>query len=140
MTEVTSEGLPASYLRIVQRGVSILVGKALLAMALAPSLLLLNFLVHRAAIERELCVQREVTPDMRTCHGECHLSKQLRALEREAGREFPVELPEMRIDPMVEERMAPETLLSAASPRSFPRFIESVSDGFAATLDHVPWS
>mgnify|MGYP006910948443 CR=1 FL=1 len=52
-------------------------------------------------IERELCVQRAVMADMRTCHGECQLSKRFKALEHRAASEFPAERIESRFEPNV---------------------------------------
>lgn len=66
----------------------------------APSLFLLQFQMRRAYIERELCVQREVIAEMRTCHGECQLSKRFRALEHHAEQEFPMKRIESRFEPL----------------------------------------
>ncbi len=62
----------------------------------APSLYLLQFTVHKAYVERELCVQRDVMEDMRTCHGECQLTKKFRALEEESNSRFPADRLEIR--------------------------------------------
>jgi len=46
-----------------------------------PFAAVLNFVMQRDRIARELCVQRAVPDAQRTCHGQCHLRKQL----QEAG-------------------------------------------------------
>lgn len=68
---------------------------------LAPLLVLVQFHVDRAYIERELCVQRDVVEAMRTCHGECQLSKRFRILEQQAEKEFPVDRIAARFEPKV---------------------------------------
>lgn len=79
---------------------AILVLLVLGAVHLAPLAVLVQFHVDRAHIERELCVQREVMAEMRTCHGECQLSKRFRALERSAEQEFPMKRIESRFEPV----------------------------------------
>ncbi|MBX2974327.1 MAG: hypothetical protein KF797_14615 [Flavobacteriales bacterium] len=69
------------------------------AVHLAPLFVLVQFHMDRAHIERELCVQREVMADMRTCHGECQLSKRFRVLEQKAAKNFPTERIESRFEP-----------------------------------------
>ncbi len=68
---------------------------------LAPLAVLVQFHMDRTHIEQELCVQREVMAGMRTCHGECQLSKRFRALEQRADSDFPVERIESRFEPKV---------------------------------------
>lgn len=67
---------------------------------LAPLVVLLQFHVDRAHIERDLCVQRARMAEMRTCHGECQLSKRFRALEHHAEQEFPMKRIESRFEPL----------------------------------------
>lgn len=52
---------------------------------LVPAFIVGRFIAQRERIERELCVQRERAEGMRTCHGECHVMKQLRAAEDAAA-------------------------------------------------------
>lgn len=52
---------------------------------LVPAFIVGNFIAQRERIERELCVQRERAEGMRTCHGECHVMKQLQAAEQAAA-------------------------------------------------------
>ncbi|MEO8066123.1 MAG: hypothetical protein ABI599_00380 [Flavobacteriales bacterium] len=60
---------------------------------LGPALIITDFLVERDRIARDLCVQRELTEGMRTCHGECHMMKQLHAAEQAAAQHTPPSLP-----------------------------------------------
>jgi hypothetical protein len=107
---------------------------------LAPLAVLIQFHVDRAHIERELCVQREVMAEMRTCHGECQLSKRFRALEQQANDEFPTERIETRFEPQNTDsgrRACPVAYCSTtAGIRCLwrPRF-----DGDVNTAEPVPW-
>ena len=44
----------------------------------APAVVMVDFLLERDRIIKELCVQRTVPEMERTCHGQCHLAKQLK--------------------------------------------------------------
>ena len=46
-----------------------------IGLIVAPAVVVGDFWVERARIERELCVQRMVPGEPRTCHGECQLMK-----------------------------------------------------------------
>lgn len=107
---------------------------------LAPSLALLDFHIHRSYIERELCMQRDLAEGMRTCHGECQLSKRLKALEQEAERGFPAEELQFREIPMVVEPMA-SAMPDQASVDAELVFWARVmtADGHARSSEHVPW-
>lgn len=104
----------------------------------APSLMVLRFQVRQAYIERELCVQREVMAEMRTCHGECHISKQFRALEREAQAGFPGERIQVRHEPVVLLSAAAPMIVRAAIELSFPRTVAAVAEGHAGGVEPVP--
>jgi hypothetical protein len=109
-------------------------------MVLMPSVVLLRFQVRRAYVERELCVQRAIAGDMRTCHGECHLSKQLKALEREADGKFPQERFKERyepISPVAEVAVAP---IMSTVLRHFPYWRADLSKGHPQQEEGVPWA
>lgn len=105
---------------------------------LAPSLALLQFHLRRTYIERELCVQREVAADMRTCHGECHLAKQLKALEQESQESFPGSRLDLRTEPAVEPSVERAGLTPTVTSLCFPVLEPALADGFIAALDPVP--
>lgn len=60
---------------------------------LVPAFIVGRFIAQRERIERELCVQRERAEGMRTCHGECHVMKQLKSAEDAAAGHTPPQLP-----------------------------------------------
>lgn len=105
----------------------------------APFGILVEFHVHRAQIEKELCVQRDVVEAMRTCHGECQLSKRFNALEQESQKEFPVERICVRLEPQVPVAHAPALLLFSVEERLFPDLAAAVSAGFPPASEPVPW-
>jgi hypothetical protein len=107
---------------------------------LAPSLTLLDFHLRRSTIERELCVQRDVAEVMRTCHGECQLSKRLKALEQEAERGFPVEDLRFREYPMVVDGVPDRRQVPATSTSRFVLDRSAkAADGYGRSPEHVPW-
>lgn len=111
-----------------------------LVTTVAPSIALLQFHLRRAYIERELCVQRAVASDMRTCHGECHLAKQLRALEQESQESFPGSRIDFRIEPAVQPPLAARDIRLPSEPLAYPRLTAILADGFTEALDPVPWA
>jgi hypothetical protein len=104
-----------------------------------PSLYLLQFTVRKAYIERELCVQRDVMEGMRTCHGECQLSKKFRALEEQADASFPAERLQIRTEPMMPFELANRDLLRASSPLFFRAVFVGTSAGHLEVCEPVPW-
>lgn len=106
---------------------------------MAPAVVLMDFTLHRDRIARELCVQRDVVEDMRTCHGECQLSKRLRALEHEANAPFPMERLESRFEPQVPVgdvlRLVPPT----PQPRRFAPCEAPVLSRALPVDELVPW-
>jgi len=107
-------------------------------MLLAPSLVLLQFQVGRARIERELCVQRDVMKGMRTCHGECQLSKRLEALEVQAEAGFPAERVQVRYEPVVDSAPLPRTIIVRSEDREMPEPVLLLAEGFGQCVEHVP--
>lgn len=105
----------------------------------APSLYLVQFTLRRAYIERELCVQREQMEGMRTCHGECQLSKKFRALEEEAEAGFPSDRLEIRNEPMLEQRTHVPLFIRAGFQQYFPMWVSPISAGHTAVSEPVPW-
>ena len=81
----------------------------------------------------------DVVETMRTCHGECQLSKRFNALEQESQKEFPVERISVRLEPQVPVAHAPALLLFSVEERLFPDLDAAVSTGFPPTSEPVPW-
>lgn len=123
----------------MQRSLAWAITMAFLGSMVAPSLCVLQFQMRRAYVERELCVQRDVVEAMRTCHGQCHLSKQLKALEQEAAAGFPADQLQFRTEPAMAIQVQPAGFVLAASPLGFPRSINRLCAGHADSADPVPW-
>lgn len=121
------------------RGVAASLFVLMVGLLLAPALVLLEFTLDRERIARELCVQREVVEEMRTCHGECQLSKRLRALEHEADAPFPMERIELRFEPLVPLDGALTLDLPIASARAFPNCAAALLERPLPVPDGVPW-
>jgi len=105
---------------------------------LAPSLVLLQFKVDQSRIARELCVQRDLMEDMRSCHGECQLSKRFKALEEESQAGFPSERVQVRYEPVVDFASVPKAIIAQVTDLLLPEPVFHLSDGFGAGVEHVP--
>ena len=116
----------------------VLVLSLFLGLMLAPLAVLLEFHVHRATIERELCVQRDVVDAMRTCHGECQLSKRFKALEKQADANFPSDRIELRLEPQVPVHAQGMNWIIDGTDRDFPAIHQRTLNGVRVPKDHVP--
>jgi len=105
---------------------------------LAPSLVLLQFKVDQARIAAELCVQRDLMEDMRSCHGECQLTKRFKALEEESQAGFPSERVQVRYEPVVDFAPVPKPIIAQVTDLLLPDPVFHLSDGFGACVEHVP--
>lgn len=127
------------YHCIMLRGISALLFAAFCTMTVAPTLFVAHFVARRAYIERELCIQREVAAEMRTCHGECHLGRQLRAMEQEAEQGFPAERIDFRIEPAVESVDKGVRFILSGVKRPFPEGRMEACVGHRRLSEPVPW-
>lgn len=109
------------------------------AMLLFPSFVLLRFKVDQARIARELCVQRDLMEDMRTCHGECQLSERFKAMEEQAEAGFPAERIPVRYEPLVDLMEGASTWVRTAEDRGLPRPVYPLAQGHMHRLEPVPW-
>ncbi|MBL7952970.1 MAG: hypothetical protein JNM62_14775 [Flavobacteriales bacterium] len=107
---------------------------------LAPLAVLVQFHVDRAHIEQELCVQREVMAEMRTCHGECQLSKRFKVLERSAEQEFPMKRIESRYEPLVDLTEGDAYFEQGSFVLVYPELIVTPIDRTVPASDPVPWA
>lgn len=110
------------------------------AVFMAPSIVLLQFKIDQARIERELCVQRERMEGMRTCHGECQLSKRFRALEQEAGAGFPADRVQVRFEPVVDFAPLPRPIIALRSELLMAEPSYRLCAGYGPTMEPVPWA
>lgn len=107
------------------------------AITAAPALLFIDFQAHRSYIERELCVQREVMEGMRTCHGDCVLSKRFKALEHEAEQGFPAERL-VRYEPLIEVTEVGPAMVLPVIDLVWSEPCPRLADGFGGGVDPVP--
>lgn len=106
----------------------------------APAFVMVDFLLERDRIIKELCVQRTVPEMKRTCHGQCHLAKQLKETAP-AEEELPVP-PTIRFELQFAGAYtaatvhAPQADLRPGHPedRSY-----TVLSGFPTCPEGVPW-
>ncbi|MDX9752197.1 MAG: hypothetical protein RBT71_14045 [Flavobacteriales bacterium] len=107
------------------------------AVVAAPGVLFVRFEARRGYIERELCVQRDVMEGMRTCHGECVLAKQYKALEHEAEEGFPVERM-VRYEPVAGPEEEAGAFVLPVVPVCWADTDPVLHDGFGGRVEHVP--
>ncbi|MBK9417896.1 MAG: hypothetical protein IPN62_11525 [Flavobacteriales bacterium] len=124
----------------MQRMPVLLVLVVVIAMMVAPTMVLIDFKVDQERIARELCVQRDVVEDMRTCHGDCQLSKRFRALEHQADAPFPMERVELRFEPQVPLGSAVLLVPTSATDRDLPAYAAAVLHRALPVPDGVPWA
>lgn len=111
----------------------------LLAHLLAPACIVVDFLLDQDRIAQELCVQRLVPDEMRTCHGHCYLSKKLREVDARE-RDLPDVLRSVKLDDAVPQRTAlcvSPALYSRALLR--PTLTEDELSGHVPVSEPVPW-
>lgn len=113
---------------------------ALIAVLLVPSLVVVQFKLDQDRIARELCVQRDRMEGMRDCHGECQLTKRLKALEHEAEAGFPAERVEHCWEPVFAESNANEAAPSSELEVMPCRHEAHTLDGVHVNPDPVPWA
>lgn len=111
----------------------------MVGLILAPAIVVVEFHADRDRIVRELCVQRDVVGEMRTCHGECQLSKRLSALEREANAPFPMERLESRFEPQAPVRDALRFSPPSPQPHRFASCEAALLSRALPVDELVPW-
>lgn len=107
-------------------------------MLLAPSMVLLQFKIDQQRIAKELCVQRELIEGMRSCHGECQLTKRFKALEQEAEAGFPAQSMQVRYEPVVDLGAPPVLILVLVTDLVSGQPVFVRSEGFGRRAEHVP--
>lgn len=105
-----------------------------------PAVVMVDFLLERDRIIKELCVQRAVPEMERTCHGQCHLAKQLKETAPKK-EELPVP-PTIRFEVQF---AGVYTAFTVDAPRTDLRSIHPVDrsyavlSGFPTCPEGVPW-
>lgn len=107
-------------------------------MLLAPSMVLLQFKIDQQRIAKELCVQRELMEGMRSCHGECQLTKRFKALEQEAEAGFPAQSMQVRYEPVVDLGAPPVLILPLVTELFLGQPVFALSEGSGKEAEHVP--
>ncbi|MBP6574894.1 MAG: hypothetical protein KA230_10615 [Flavobacteriales bacterium] len=101
---------------------------------------LVRFQVQRDRIIQERCVQRALPEAEQTCHGSCHLKKQLAAAEAQQANVPAPPRFELRIEPAVVGHPSVRIHVPEATARKFgPEGSVHLSYGYAATAEPVPW-
>ncbi|HQV39174.1 MAG: hypothetical protein IPO60_07130 [Flavobacteriales bacterium] len=121
------------------RGISAFLLLHFLAVTLAPAWIVADFMVERDRIERELCVQRMVPDEQRTCHGECSLMKRLeKSGEREQN--LPAELRAVRISDMITDDGTLALVIPPDGAKlAWATLIEEPREGHPRPHALVPW-
>ena len=101
---------------------------------------LVRFQLERDRIITERCVQRMLPAAEQTCHGRCHLKKQLAAAEAlQEKAPAPVRL-ELRMEPAVVGHCTVRISAPAGGALLFgPEGFVHLSSGYTATAEPVPW-
>lgn len=131
------QGSPTYRSGSAARGFTLLLGGLLLLSLSLPSVIVGHFLVKRASIERELCVMRDASPELNTCHGNCYLMRQLEVTKQKA--DAPFEQLSFRPQPSEHQTLVIWPPVLAWDVRRFPAFDEAVLIGTRALTDPVPW-
>lgn len=120
------------------RCMGVLLGAALLFGTFLPSLVLLDFELHRSEIIRTKCVQRDRPMEQNCCQGKCHLNKELKKASGASGNERPA--PRIQTEELL--ALAPGTvhvLVRTATTRVFAVQGSAMAPGHRPAVDHVPW-
>lgn len=118
-------------------------GLLILAMSLPFALtgfVLVRFELERERIIKEQCVQRFMPETQQTCHGKCHLKRQLRTDEA-PQQQAPLPRLTLRVDPAVSVHVTLACVpVPVATERSFaPEAVGGPAAGHPSIADPVPW-
>lgn len=110
-----------------------------LAHLLVPACIVVDFLLDQDRIARELCVQRLVPDEMRTCHGHCYLSKKLKEVDARE-RDLPDVLRSVKLDDALAQRTAWRVCLDVdTGVPLWPSLAEDELPGHVPVSEPVPW-
>lgn len=108
-------------------------------MLAVPAFILVDFWVERERVEQELCVQRLVSEEVRTCHGQCYLMKQLNKAEQRA-QDLPGQLRAWKLGDMAVHAVEPGSeQVADHHPAPWPRLMMDPLTGHRPASDPVPW-
>lgn len=111
-----------------------------IGLIVAPAVVVGDFWAERAQIERELCVQRMVPGEQRTCHGECQLMKRL-AHSDERGHDIPEVIRSLRLENFIAEDEGLHVQVPSSEMRlpAWGTLLEEPLDGHLECAAPVPW-
>lgn len=100
------------------------------------SLVLLDFHLDRERIIAELCVEKDMLPEMQTCKGQCQLSKMLKQVTEGPDSPTDLELFEYAGDLLVEAQgVEVQPIVILHTDR-----LQHERTGFLRGSEPVPWS
>ncbi len=102
-----------------------------------PVCILLQFQLDKERIARELCIQREVAEETRTCHGQCHLTKQLKPLQEDIPQNA---LPEtvVTVLPGFTVTTQDQGFIRRIERIVFSRYNAAIAEGHTGIIEQVP--
>ena len=110
-----------------------------LAHLLVPACIVVDFLIDQDRIAKELCVQRLVPDDMRTCHGDCYLSKKLKDVDARE-RDLPGTLRALKLDDALPQQSTLRTVFAiAVTGPAWPEMKHGLLPGSVPVSEPVPW-
>lgn len=109
------------------------------AMALLyPVSFLVQFELDRERIARELCVQREVAEETRTCHGQCHLTKKLKPFQEDTPQSAIPETTVVTVLPGFTVVTQDHTFIPCIERIAFSRYNAAIAEGHTGIIEQVP--
>lgn len=106
---------------------------------LVQTCIVVDFLVDQDRIARELCVQRLVPDEMRTCHGHCYLSKKLKEVD-ERERDLPGALRALKLDDAIPQQTTLSMFRQHDADRTiWARMRGTELSGHVLVSEPVPW-
>lgn len=96
--------------------------------------------MERDRVEKELCVQRLVKEEVRTCHGQCYLMKRLNRSEQRA-QDLPQQLRSLKLGDMTVDTITGVSLaVEEFASGPWAEQVNGVLAGHCALGEPVPWA
>lgn len=119
----------------MRRATAILFLVVLVIAEFGATAILLDFHVESERIIAELCVERDLLPEMQTCKGQCHLSKKLKEVTSDPENQSQFVLFEYVGKPASQGVVAPPTFYREEADF----FSDNELNGFVRSAEPVPW-
>lgn len=121
------------------RALSHLLLAVYLTVLAAPCAITAGFIFDRDRIAKEFCVQRTLPEGQRTCHGQCHLMKQLLAERNDARTPVPPPVLPEKIQPEWVDQPVRWALVIPTRSLVTAILVMETRFGFPSGPDPVPW-